>query len=327
MKALVTGSAGFVGRHMAAKLIARGYDVVCVDPEHHYGMVPGAQATRSEDVRRWWNGSEGNYIDRQGAPFDLVVHCAAVVGGRTMIDGAPLQLAAEDLSLDAELFRWLLRLPTPPRVVYYSSSAAYPVELQTGQYPKARLREDEIDLCGPKLPDATYGWVKLTGERLADEANALGIPVHVFRPFSGYGTDQDLSYPFPAIIERARRRERPLTLWGPLESTRDWVHIDDVIAGTLAWVDSGRLGPVNLCTGVATEFGQLALEIAHQVNVLDSQSRLEIPAYAPNVWGDLTKPAGVMARVGDPTLMAEVFTPVVTLTEGIRRALAPQADS
>ncbi len=329
MKALVTGSAGFVGRHMTAKLIARGYDVVCVDPNHHYGMVPGAQATRSEDVRRWWNGSEGNYIDRQGAPFDLVVHCAAVVGGRTMIDGAPLQLAAEDLSLDAELFRWLLRLKqdTPPRVVYYSSSAAYPVELQTGgvayrsapagAYIDDRLVEWDINPTAPRLPDATYGWVKLTGERLAAEANALGIPVHVFRPFSGYGADQDLAYPFPAIMERIRRQQDPLTVWGPGGACRDWVHIDDVVAGTLAWVDSGRLEPVNLCTGVATPFVRLAgaasvvYEDIHQVG------------YDPTIVEDLSRPTGVFHRVGDPTLMAEVFTPTVTLTEGIRRALTP----
>jgi hypothetical protein len=51
-----------------------------------------------------------------------VVHLAAIVGGRSTIEGAPLSVAV-DLSLDAELFNWALRT-RPGRIVYFSSSAA-----------------------------------------------------------------------------------------------------------------------------------------------------------------------------------------------------------
>lgn len=298
--ALVTGAAGFVGRHMAEALEMEGYDVLGVD------------IRRGLDVRDLFRAS--STIDP--GEVDLVVHCAAVVGGRTMIEGEPLMLAAEDLSIDASLFRWALRA-RPGRIVYFSSSAAYPTDLQ--QHPDTydedhrdlayrALVEDDIDLASPYMPDQTYGWVKLTGERLAMEANAEGIKTHVFRPFSGYGADQDNTYPFPAIMERARRRESPLEVWS--NGVRDWVHIDDIVGAVMAAIDQDFLEPVNICTGVGTPFVKLAIEAGLAVGYEADVKILD------------DKPKGVHYRVGDPTLMETFYIPKIELEEGIRRALA-----
>lgn len=246
--------------------------------------------------------------------FDLVVHCAAVVGGRTMIDGEPLRLAVADLQLDAGLFEWAMRT-RPGRIVAFSSSAAYPVARQTDttgrhQWP---LKEEYIGTDGDWWhPDQTYGWVKLTLERLAAEANAEGIRTHVFRPFSGYGADQDDTYPWPAIHRRALAHDlgTPFTVWGHPGSARDWVHVDDVVACVLAHIEADVTGPVNICTGVATTFEQLATAVL-----------LAVGDTAPIVVGDTTKPTGVFWRVGDPALMEQVYTPKITVAEGIERTL------
>lgn len=303
--AVVTGSAGFVGRHMVAELEARGYTVIGVDPAHG---LESCSVRLGYDCRTWFSRAAG----RPGV--DLVVHCAAVVGGRTMIDGAPLQLAAEDLSIDADLFRWLLTLPgTPPKVVYFSSSAAYPVGYQRG-WPAGpvdrQLRERDINLANLMLPDQTYGWVKLTGERLAAEAQAIGLPVYVFRPFSGYGADQDPAYPFPAFIARALAKEDPFTVWGPGTQVRDFVHIDDVVATVLARLDGDNTAPLNICTGVGTSFLRLAEAVCR------------LAGYAPEIVTDPSKPVGVQSRIGDPTLMREVRPAEVPLMTGILDALA-----
>lgn len=284
-RALVTGSAGFVGRHMAEALERDGYDVIGVD------ILEGADCRTVFEL-----------LDDR---VDLVVHCAAVVGGRTMIDGEPLRLAAEDLSIDAALFRWALRA-RPKRIVYFSSSAAYPVYLQA--QPGNRLVED-VTRSGGGAPDQTYGWVKLTGERLAAEANAEGIATHVFRPFSGYGGDQALDYPFPSIVARAARREDPFKIWGRADSARDWIHIDDIVGAVLAAVDLGVLGPVNLCTGRATTFEQLATMC------------MDRAGYRAPIESDMDAPRGVHWRVGDPTRMLKFYRPRITLEEGIARAL------
>jgi nucleoside-diphosphate-sugar epimerase len=300
MRALVTGHAGFIGRHMVAALRARGYDVLGVD----IAALDRGRSVRG-DCRDWFRTAP------EDARVDLVVHCAAVVGGRTMIDGEPLRLAAEDLSIDAELFRWALRT-RPRRIVYFSSSAAYPVELQQMRN-ASKLAEHHIGGQFFGMPDATYGWVKLTGERLAAEANAEGIRTHVFRPFSGYGADQALDYPFPAIVQRAATHDpaQPFRVWGHAASTRDWVHVDDVVRCVLAHVDADVLGPANICTGRATSFA----ELAHM-----ALARFGIDGVP--VVGDESKPMGVFHRVGDPALMSEVYTPRITVEEGLDRAAA-----
>jgi nucleoside-diphosphate-sugar epimerase len=318
VKALITGDRGFLGRHFVEELRRRGWDVVGCD----------VKTTRAQDCRRLF----AEDVRLRTLPhWDLVVHCAAVVGGRATIDGDPLA-TAESLSIDAEMFRWAA-VARPGRVLYFSSSAAYPVSLQHGPPPRQKrvlsagqaftdptrayaLREDAVwSDCecdpDPRLspPDQVYGWSKVTGELLAARLRDAGVPVTVIRPFSGYGEDQDETYPFRAILGRVRRREDPLTVWGTGEQVRDWIHVDDLVAGALAVAESGTEDPVNLCTGLATSFLELAEMMARAAG------------YEPVVKPLADKPAGVAYRVGDPSRMLRFYEPRVPLEDGIRRAL------
>lgn len=296
-RALITGDRGFLGRHFSAELRRRGYQIEGYD----------TATTRSQDCRDLFRLERRHPTLREvNGPYDLVVHCAAVVGGRETIERDPLA-TAESLSIDAEMFRWAA-VTRPGRVLYFSSSAAYPVMLQSGG-DKTRLREDLVNPGGlwTARPDEVYGWSKVTGELLADRLRKTGVPVTVVRPFSGYGEDQDLSYPFRAILERVRLRTDPLVVWS--DAVRDWIHVNDLVAGALAVAATGTEDPVNLCTGRPTSFTQLARLMASAAG------------YAPDieVLGD--KPKGVAYRVGDPTRMLTYYTPLVNLEEGIRRAL------
>jgi len=290
--ALVTGDAGFVGRRVAAALDGRGYVVTGVD------LTVPRRFTDALDLFR--------EVDHR---FDIVVHAAAVIGGRTMIEGRPFELATVDLELDAAMYRWALRT-RPHRVVYLSSSAAYPVKYQRADLTHC-LEEDLIDHRAPMLgnPDATYGLVKLVGERLALEAAGEGLAVTVVRPFSGYGADQALDYPFPSFIERARRRADPFDVWGDGTQVRDFVHIDDVVAATLALVDDDVVGPVNIGTGRPTSF----LELAELVT--------SAAGYRPAIRTNPLAPTGVAWRVADTRLLDNHYTPRITLEAGIAEAL------
>ena len=279
--ALITGDVGFVGRHIRKALIDAGWNTVGIDIRRD-GL----------DVRDFFR-DESLHNSFQ---YDLVVHCAAIVGGRATIEGSPLSVAV-DLSIDAELFGWAIKTK-PGRVVYYSSSAAYPIHYQTLEA-KTTLSEDFINLNRIGTPDLTYGWAKLTGEMLAKYARQAGVPITVLRPFSGTGPDQDLDYPVPSICERAKREEDPIEIWS--DSVRDIVHIEDIVKMTLACVDNEIDGPLNICTGRATSFSEVARIAA------------KIVGYSPSVKILQDKPTGVAYRVGDPTLMSQVYIPKISL--------------
>lgn len=292
MRVLLTGASGFIGRHLHRKLLDDGHHVLGID-------------LNSGPLAHGWNALD--YFRTNEDRFDLAIHCAANVGGRASIDGSPLGVAT-NLALDAWYMRWLARTGTP-RAVYFSSSAAYPVSLQQPG-PIRRLVETDIDYQQPGRPDATYGLAKLTGEQVCQYAEAEGTRMTILRPFSGYGSDQDDCYPFPAFIRRAKERQDPFEIWGDGNSTRDWIHVDDVVAATLAAVEGGVQGPVNLGTGRATSFDQLADLVT------------EAAGYRPELKHLATAPQGVHHRVCDPSRMLDFHLPRVTLEEGIARALA-----
>lgn len=299
MRALITGDRGFLGRHFAAELKRRGYEVDGLD----------IKATSSQDCRDYSRQGVRNSQNPYRTHFDLVVHCAAVVGGRETIENDPLK-TAESLSIDAEMFRWAA-VARPGRVLYLSSSAAYPVAYQTGKSPY-HLREDDIDLERVIwMPDEVYGWSKVTGEILADRLRRTGVPVTVVRPFSGYGADQDRGYPFRDIIERVKTLDpdHPLVVWCG-ECVRDWIHVDDLVAGALAVAESGTEEPVNLCTGQGVSFYDLARLM------LDAAGKV-----GTGILGDPDAPQGVQYRVGNPERMVTYYTPKIMITEGIMRAL------
>jgi nucleoside-diphosphate-sugar epimerase len=300
VKALITGDKGFLGRHFGAELRRRGWDVVGCD----------TKTTRSQDCRALFR-RDVRMRDMQS--WDLVVHCAAVVGGREMIENDPLA-TAESLSIDAEMFRWAA-VARPGRVIYFSSSAAYPVGFQTaGGY---RLHEDDLwGSDGMIDPDEVYGWSKVTGELLADRLRDTGVPVTVVRPFSGYGGDQDRTYPFPAILDRAAAladRHAVLDVWCGY-CVRDWVHVDDLVRATLAVADSGTTDPVNICTGRATSFYDLAAMMATAAGR---------PGVTVRAHDD--QPQGVSYRVGDPARMLTYYTPRTQLEDGIKTALGSRS--
>jgi len=241
--------------------------------------------------------------------FSDVFHFAAIVGGRLKIEGDPMAVAL-DLSIDAEFFYWACQ-HKPDRVLYPSSSAAYPISLQSTTGAIA-LSEPDIDFTkNLGVPDMTYGWSKLTGEFLAQiAAKHYGISVVCIRPFSGYGEDQDLSYPVPAIAARAARKENPFEVWGSGKQGRDFVHIDDVLDLIFILMDHVSDGSAyNIGSGKLTSFLDLIAVFT------------KIAGYSPEIKPLLDKPVGVHSRYCDMSLVQKKFgwMPKISVEEGMRR--------
>lgn len=322
-KALVTGGAGFVGRHVTRRLLDRGWEVHCVDkvapltggrlPEQWPLFDPREYRNfhfHPEDCRAYFKRVKDT-------DFDYAFHLAAMVGGRLMIENHPLAVA-DDLSIDAEYWEWATEAK-PKKTLCFSSSAAYPIKYQRPEG-YCLLKEDmmsfEEDIG---MPDMSYGWAKLTCEYLAKLAYAkYGLRSVVYRPFSGYGEDQDDSYPFPSICKRvlAHQGQKRITVWGSGRQMRDFIHIEDcmdAILGTMDQIDDA--GALNLSTGLYTSFIDFARMAA------------EISGYRPEVAGTSDKPEGVFARGGDTDKQRRLgFVAGTPFKTGVERALKYYAE-
>jgi UDP-glucose 4-epimerase len=333
---LVSGGCGFVGRNMVKRLLQTTEDKVFMVDDLSIGRHPSEwledfSSNTLEDVEVignekrlfFWKGDFRNLLfymrqnpryiqEKYQLDFDHfsdVFHFAAIVGGRMKIEGDPM-IVALDLSIDAEFFYWVTQ-HKPERVLYPSSSAAYPVSLQTTDGAIA-LSEGDIDFDkNLGTPDMTYGWSKLTGEFLAQiAAKHYGVKVACIRPFSGYGEDQEQSYPVPAIAARAARNEDPFEVWGSGKQGRDFVHIDDVLDFIFMLLDRVNDGSAyNIGSGRLTSFLELIALFG------------EIAGYSPTIKPLLDKPVGVHSRYANMDVVFEKFgwQPKISLYEGMKR--------
>jgi len=283
MKILITGHKGFVGKYFIKKY--NSHEIVGID------LVDG------NDAR--------DFFKNNNDKFDLVIHLAAIVGGRKNIEGNPLSVA-QDLAIDSDMVQWVLRTE-PERLVYFSSSAAYPINLQflnSG----ILLSEDMIDLNNIEMPDLTYGWSKLTGEFLCSFIKNK-TKVFIFRPFSGYAEDQDLDYPFPSFIKRAKDKVERFDIWGNGFQTRDWIHINDIIDAVDKALELDIPGTYNLGTGIPTSFNSLAQKVIQMSGIKTQINYIQ------------DAPKGVYYRVANIEKMSKFYLPKISLEQGVELAL------
>lgn len=330
---LITGGCGFVGRNLIKKLSSREIQIWVID-DLSIGKHPDlwlSKTFKKIDSKRnyvaYSNSKSiihfvfGDVIDVLTEEADLlhrlpkfshIFHFASIVGGRELIDGDPI-LVGKDLAIDSLFFYWLTKRNRDVKsVLYASSSAAYPIVLQ-GKKNHKPLKENYIsfaDYVG--MPDMTYGWSKLTGEYLSRlAASQYAIPIACVRPFSGYGEDQDFSYPIPAIARRIAGHENPLSVWGTGKQGRDFVHIDDCI-------DAFFLIMKNIQDGSACNIG--SGKLTSFIEVIELFAKIE--GYDPQIVALKDKPVGVASRYANISLLKSFgWNSKISREDGFRRVL------
>ncbi|HEX9667540.1 MAG TPA: NAD-dependent epimerase/dehydratase family protein [Thermodesulfobacteriota bacterium] len=332
----ITGGCGFVGRHLVRNLLEKNKSIWIVDDLstgwHPDRWLKYKERREKNNVITYMlkNGVKVFFIRMDALSFfqqqvtresNLVVpefcdiyHLSSIVGGRVLIDGDPI-LVATDLGIDALFFVWATRNKEKfERILYASSSAAYPIHLQNVKdKPAIALAESLISFENHiGQPDMTYGWSKLTGEFLSRlAAESYGLHISCVRPFSGYGDDQDVSYPIPAIARRIARRDSPVEVWGSGKQSRDFIYIDDCIDAMFIALDNVSDGSgVNIGSGILTSFIEIIKIFA------------EIEGYNPKIKPILDKPIGVQSRYADITLIKSFgWKPKYSLKDGLEKVL------
>ena len=243
MQYLITGGAGFIGSTMADRLVAEGHDVTVLDD---------LSTGRRENLTDLEGGGrlhfvEGSILDARlvtnlVAGQDRVVHLAAAVGVHTIVD-RPLQslhtnLRGTEHVLDACLEHRV-------RVTIASTSEIY------GKNTADRLGEDDDRIYGSPLRSRwSYAEAKALDELVAHiYTRDHGLEAVIVRPFNTVGPRQSGRYGMvvPTLVSQALGGE-PLTVYGDGAQSRCFLHVDDLVTGMLALVETpGALGlPFNL---------------------------------------------------------------------------------
>lgn len=333
---LVTGGCGFVGSHLVKSFLEEERDVWILDNlftgKHPDNWLTGFQKEEkgsfmvySKDSARiifinqdaidfFSNQINGNSLIRLPY-FDEIYHLAAIVGGRAvLIENNPILVATNQV-IDSLFFQWAVKnRESIGRVLYVSTSVAYPKTMQDkGKY--VAMEESFLDLRHGEsvgLPESIYGWIKLAGEYLAvTTATKYGLSVVCVRPFSGYGGDQDLSYPIPSIALRAVRRENPLSVWGSGNQGRDFIYVDDFVAGLRTAIQNVSDGSaVNIGMGELVTFKEVARIMA------------ELVGYTPKIIGLTDKVEGAFAVYADNSRLKNFgWIPKYSIRDGFKVVL------
>jgi GDP-L-fucose synthase len=277
---LITGGCGFIGRHFTKKMTDLGYSTTIVDNMmSKSALLPEQWPKHLKCEYNFLNMDVLDYLKNTTNTFDIIIHASAIVGGRETIENDPL-LISYNITIDNELFRWIEKNPVK-HLVYFSSSAVYPISLQTHENHR-KLKLEDIDVFNHhiSIPDLTYGWSKLTGEFLLSIlSKRVDTTISIYRPFSGYGEDQHESYPFPSIMKKVISNPDNVDIWS--DAVRDFVYIDDIVEYVLhTCFHDQKIRILNIGTGIATSMSELAQtisKIVHKkqtnINILDDKPK------------------------------------------------------
>lgn len=304
-KAVVTGAAGFIGSHLAERLLSVGYDVVGVDSFTDYYDVrikrDNISGLVANDRFRLVEESI-NDIDLEALidGADAVFHQAAQAGvraswGKQFDEYVDCNVRATQALCEA------VRNRPVGKLVYASSSSVY------GETADLPMKETH-----PTRPMSPYGVTKLDGENMcALYARNYGLPVVCLRYFTVYGPRQRPDMAFHRFI-RAALTGAAIEVYGNGTQTRDFTYIDDIVTANVASADyQGQEWLFNIGGGSRVSLNRV-LDVIGRATGRDLDVR-----FSERQRGDVTHTfadcESAHRELG--------YSPSVTLDEGIEREI------
>jgi len=303
VRALVTGVAGFIGSHLADRLLRDGYEVTGIDAFLDYYPRPlkedNLAAAREHASFRLVEGLVED-LDLQPLLEGVgeVYHLAAQAGVRASW-GREFELYTRHNVLATQRLLEAAAAARTPRLVLASSSSVY------GDAKELPLREGQA--CHPVSP---YGVSKLATEHLAYIYGRLhGLHVVSLRYFTVYGPRQRPDMAFHRFLKAARDGSA-IQVFGDGGQTRDFTFVSDIVAATRAAALAGRRG------GIYNVGGGERVSINEVLGMIEDVSgrRLDVAREAPQ--------KGDMRDTFADTTAAQRdlgFHSTVTLREGLAR--------
>jgi len=309
-KCLVTGAAGFIGSHLAQRLVALGHDVRAVD-NLSTGDVANLAGLDGEIEFLRGDLCEFDVCRHAVIGIEVVFHVAALPSvPRSLKD--PWASHAANVNATMRLVQACLAAGVR-RIIYSSSSSVYG---DTPVLPKTETVEP--------LPRSPYAASKLPGEQyVLAFARAGTVEGVALRYFNVFGPRQSPRSTYAAVIPnflQAALDERPAVLYGDGQQTRDFTYVDNVVdANILAALAPARVvsgWPINVGAGTRTSL----LGLIGMIGTVTGRelSYVREPPRSGDVRDSLASLERATRLLG--------YQPRMSLEEGLQRTWARLAD-
>lgn len=281
-KVLITGGAGFIGSHLAEKLIKRDAKVTILD-NLQSGTLKNLQGIKKEVNLIVGDCSDVNVAFKACKGKDVVMNLAARVGGIDYNRTHQATMMHDNLQIATVLLE-AARKADADRFLVVSSACVYPHDASIP------TPESEGFLGEPEPTNGGYGWAKRMAERLGMYyASQYGMNIGIVRPYNCYGPrdhfDPQNSHVIAAIIKRLFDRDDPLIVWGTGRQTRAFLYVEDLAEGLILAIEKyPKADPINLGTNEEITIKSLVEKI------------VKIAGLTPKIKFDLSKPDGSPRR-------------------------------
>ncbi|MBS3820477.1 MAG: NAD-dependent epimerase/dehydratase family protein [Planctomycetes bacterium] len=297
---VVTGGAGFLGRHLQDELTSRGVDEESILVPH----IDNYDLTREADVARMYDDMEPT----------VVIHLAAEVGGIGANRDNPGRFFYANMAMGLHLIEHA-RLRDLRKFVQVGTICAYP------KFTPVPFKEEDLWNGYPEETNAPYGVAKkallVMLQAYRDQYGLNGIyllPVNLYGP--GDNFDLQTSHVIPALIrkfvEARDAGEQSVTVWGTGQASREFFFVEDCARGIATATEAyDEPEPVNLGAGFEITIKDL-VETIREMTGFDGEI----------VW-DTSKPDGQPRRCLDVSRAKERFgfQSEVSFDDGLQRTI------
>lgn len=304
MKILITGGAGFIGSHLADRLVQDGHQVTVLD-----SLLRGNKLSKTTFEQIDFIKGDIRDLDlvlKASKNCDIIFHMAAVLGVDIVADN-PVE------TMDVEIIGTRNVLTAAEqnnvkKVLYASTSGIYGHSV----FEKSLSEEVLVD------PRTSYAMAKRYNEiYLASHYQEKGLNAISLRFFNVYGTRQDNRMVVPLFFEQALSNS-PISVFGSGEQTRDFTYIDDTIEACIRCMALDGCEIINIAN-------EHEYEIRHVANMIKEICESDSPIQfieAPKKRYDYE----VGRRIGSSNKLMELtgYKPMTNLETGLKKIMESQ---
>lgn len=258
-KIVITGADGFIGSHLAEKLVQEGYNVrafVLYNSFNSWGWLDHSEKKLTDNMEIFAGDIRDPYCVKQAMiGCDIVFHLAALIA-------IPYSYNSPASYIDTNITGTLNILQAAKelnikKVIHTSTSEVY------GTAIFVPIKEDH-----PLQGQSPYSATKIGADQMAlSFYRSFGTPVSIVRPFNTYGPRQSARAVIPTVITQIASGKQTIQL-GALNPTRDFSYISDTVNGFIAAAESDNTAGevINLGTGFEISIQDTIELIAEMMN-------------------------------------------------------------